>query len=59
MPICSSELQPVQAVLTQAGVKGFRQPLFRANWFEYGAQTRTCAHEAGRSLRSRKLLRSA
>jgi len=22
-------------VLTQPWVKGFRQPLFRANWFEY------------------------
>ena len=28
-------IHPVQAVLTQPWVKGFRQPLFRANWFEY------------------------
>jgi hypothetical protein len=28
-------IHPVQAVLTQPWVQGFRQPLFRANWFEY------------------------
>ena len=28
-------IHPVQAVLTHPWVKGFRQPLFRANWFEY------------------------
>ena len=27
-------IHPIQAVLTQPWVQGFRQPLFRANWFE-------------------------